>query len=164
MSEEIKSLEELGSNLPKEDNTGSEIVQKKYEQSRDKFGRSYATGKRKNSVSRVWVKPGSGNISVNGKNLEKYFARPVLQMIIGQPFSVAGVVGEFDVKATVRGGGLSGQAGALKHGISKALALYEPSLRVALKSAGFLTRDARVVERKKYGKPKARRSFQFSKR
>ncbi|AWD20483.1 30S ribosomal protein S9 [Pseudogemmobacter blasticus] len=131
---------------------------------RDKFGRSYATGKRKDAIARVWVKPGSGKVTVNGKDMAAYFARPVLQMILKQPFTVANVEGQFDVMATVTGGGLSGQAGAVKHGISKALQVYEPSLRAALKAAGFLTRDSRVVERKKYGKPKARRSFQFSKR
>ena len=131
---------------------------------RDKLGRAYATGKRKDAVARVWVKPGSGKVTVNGKELNAYFARPVLQMILKQPFQVANVEGQFDVYATVAGGGLSGQAGAVKHGISKALQLYEPALRGALKAAGFLTRDSRVVERKKYGKAKARRSFQFSKR
>jgi small subunit ribosomal protein S9 len=131
---------------------------------RDAFGRSYATGKRKNAVARVWIKPGSGKVVVNGKTMPEYFARPVLQMILRQPFTVAGVEGQFDVTATVAGGGLSGQAGAVKHGISKALQLYEPGLRPALKAAGFLTRDSRVVERKKYGKAKARKSFQFSKR
>lgn len=131
---------------------------------RDKLGRSYATGKRKDAVARVWVKPGSGKVTVNGKDISAYFARPVLQMILKQPFTVANVEGQFDVMATVTGGGLSGQAGAVKHGISKALQIYEPTLRAALKAAGFLTRDSRVVERKKYGKPKARRSFQFSKR
>ncbi|WP_227751470.1 30S ribosomal protein S9 [Tabrizicola oligotrophica] len=131
---------------------------------RDKLGRAYATGKRKNAIARVWVKPGSGKVVVNGKEMAAYFARPVLQMILKQPFTVANVEGQFDVYATVVGGGLSGQAGAVKHGISKALQLYEPALRGALKAAGFLTRDSRVVERKKYGKPKARRSFQFSKR
>ncbi|MCE5974546.1 30S ribosomal protein S9 [Sinirhodobacter sp. WL0062] len=131
---------------------------------RDALGRSYATGKRKDAVARVWVKPGSGKIIVNGKEMNVYFARPVLQLIVNQPFGVAGVEGQFDVYATVAGGGLSGQAGAVKHGISKALQLFEPSLRAPLKAAGFLTRDSRVVERKKYGKAKARRSFQFSKR
>ncbi|MBL4927614.1 30S ribosomal protein S9 [Fuscibacter oryzae] len=131
---------------------------------RDKLGRSYATGKRKNAVARVWVKPGSGKVVVNGKDINAYFARPVLQMILKQPFTIANVEGQFDVYATVAGGGLSGQAGAVKHGISKALQLYEPALRGALKAAGFLTRDSRVVERKKYGKAKARKSFQFSKR
>ena len=131
---------------------------------RDAQGRSYATGKRKNAVARVWIKPGSGKVTVNGKEMAVYFARPVLQMILRQPFTIANVEGQFDVVATVVGGGLSGQAGAVKHGVSKALQLYEPSLRAPLKAAGFLTRDSRVVERKKYGKRKARRSFQFSKR
>ena len=131
---------------------------------RDALGRAYATGKRKNAVARVWIRPGSGKVVVNGKTMAEYFARPVLQMILRQPFTVAGVEGQFDVMATVAGGGLSGQAGAVKHGVSKALQLYEPALRGALKAAGFLTRDSRVVERKKYGKAKARKSFQFSKR
>ncbi|GAA5081059.1 30S ribosomal protein S9 [Roseibacterium beibuensis] len=134
------------------------------EPQRDALGRSYATGKRKDAVARVWIKPGSGKVVVNGKPMDAYFARPVLQMILRQPFTVAGVEDQFDVMATVKGGGLSGQAGAVKHGISKALQLYEPSLRGALKAAGFLTRDSRVVERKKFGRRKARRSFQFSKR
>ena len=134
------------------------------EPKRDSLGRSYATGKRKDAVARVWIKPGSGKVTVNGKEMSVYFPRPVLQMVIGQAFTVAGVAGQFDVLATVKGGGLSGQAGAVKHGISQALQLYEPSLRPALKAAGFLTRDSRVVERKKYGRAKARRSFQFSKR
>ena len=131
---------------------------------RDKLGRSYATGKRKNAIARVWIKPGTGKVTVNGKTMDAYFARPVLQMILRQPFTIANVEGQFDVMATVSGGGLSGQAGAVKHGVSKALQLYEPALRGALKAAGFLTRDSRVVERKKYGKAKARKSFQFSKR
>ena len=131
---------------------------------RDSLGRSYATGKRKNAIARVWIKPGKGKVTVNGKEMAVYFARPVLQMILRQPFTIAGVEVQFDVIATVKGGGLSGQAGAVKHGVSKALQLYEPTLRGALKAAGFLTRDSRVVERKKYGKAKARRSFQFSKR
>ena len=131
---------------------------------RDSLNRSYATGKRKDAVARVWVKPGAGRISVNGKEMPKYFARAVLQMVVGQPFKIANVDGQFDVYATVKGGGLSGQAGAIKHGISKALTLWDPALRPPLKAAGFLTRDPRVVERKKYGKRKARRSFQFSKR
>jgi small subunit ribosomal protein S9 len=130
----------------------------------DARGRSYATGRRKDAVARVWVKPGSGKITVNGKGVEVYFARPVLRMLISQPFQVTNRMGQFDVVATVAGGGLSGQAGALRHGISRALTLYEPGLRAALKPEGFLTRDPRVVERKKYGKRKARRSFQFSKR
>ena len=131
---------------------------------RDKQGRSYATGKRKNSVARVWIMPGKGGININGKTIDQYFARPVLKMIINQPFEVASRENEFDVFCTVKGGGLSGQAGAIKHGISKALNEYEPELRAVLKKAGFLTRDARIVERKKFGKAKARRSFQFSKR
>jgi small subunit ribosomal protein S9 len=130
----------------------------------DREGRAYATGKRKNAVARVWVKPGSGRITINGRSLEVYFARPVLRMLINQPFQAAGRVGQFDVVATVAGGGLSGQAGAVRHGISRALTFYEPGLRSPLKAGGFLTRDSRVVERKKYGKAKARRSFQFSKR
>lgn len=134
------------------------------EPQRDELGRAYATGKRKDAVARVWVKPGSGKVVVNGKDMAEYFARPVLQMILRQPFDIAGVAGQYDVYATVAGGGLSGQAGAVKHGISKALQLHEPELRAALKAAGFLTRDPRVVERKKYGRRKARRSFQFSKR
>ena len=130
----------------------------------DAQGRSYATGKRKNAVARVWVKPGKGNITINGKTSDAYFARPVLRMMINQPFKVTEREGEFDVICTVLGSGLSGQAGAIRHGISKALADYEPALRPALKHAGFMTRDSRVVERKKYGRKKARRSFQFSKR
>jgi small subunit ribosomal protein S9 len=159
MAEELKSLEDLKTSpaVP-----GPEAPVR--EPKRDALGRAYGTGKRKNAVARVWIKPGKGRVTVNGKPMTEYFARPVLQMVIGQAFSVANVTGEFDVFATVSGGGLSGQAGAVKHGISKALQLYEPSLRPALKAAGFLTRDSRVVERKKYGKRKARRSFQFSKR
>lgn len=130
----------------------------------DAQGRSYATGKRKNAVARVWVKPGTGRITVNGREVEMYFARPVLRMVINQPFAVANRVRQYDVVCTVTGGGLSGQAGAVRHGISRALTFYEPDLRAPLKAGGFLTRDSRVVERKKYGKPKARRSFQFSKR
>ena len=134
------------------------------EPKKDAQGRSYATGKRKNAVARVWIKPGNGKIIVNGRELEVYFARPVLRMLINQPFEVASRVDQFDVVATVAGGGLSGQAGAVRHGISKALTYFEPALRTPLKAGGFLTRDSRVVERKKYGKAKARRSFQFSKR
>jgi small subunit ribosomal protein S9 len=130
----------------------------------DSLGRAYATGKRKNAIARVWIKPGSGKITVNGRTGEVYFARPVLRMVIHQPFVAANRAGQYDVWCTVKGGGLSGQAGALRHGISKALTGYEPKLRSVLKSGGFLTRDARVVERKKYGRRKARRSFQFSKR
>ena len=130
----------------------------------DAQGRSYATGKRKDAIARVWIKPGPGRITVNGRDLETYFARAVLRMVIGQPFSAADRVDQYDVWCTVKGGGLSGQAGAVRHGISKALLRFEPGLRPVLKRGGFLTRDARVVERKKYGKRKARRSFQFSKR
>jgi small subunit ribosomal protein S9 len=131
---------------------------------RDEFGRSYATGKRKNAVARVWIKPGNGKIEVNGRDSPVYFARPVLRMLLNQPFVVTDRLGQFDVSCTVTGGGLSGQAGAVRHGISRALTFYEPGLRPILKHGGFLTRDSRVVERKKYGKAKARRSFQFSKR
>jgi small subunit ribosomal protein S9 len=130
----------------------------------DKQGRAYATGKRKNAIARVWVKPGSGKITVNDKEFVAYFARPVLQMVLRQPIVAANRDGQYDIVATVAGGGLSGQAGAVRHGISKALTYYEPGLRTVLKKGGFLTRDSRVVERKKYGKAKARRSFQFSKR
>ena len=130
----------------------------------DPQGRAYATGKRKNAVARVWLKPGNGRITVNGRDKETYFARPVLRMVIAQPFVAAGRLNQYDVVCTVTGGGLSGQAGAVRHGISRALTFYEPALRSVLKQGGFLTRDSRVVERKKYGKAKARRSFQFSKR
>jgi small subunit ribosomal protein S9 len=130
----------------------------------DAQGRAYATGKRKNAVARVWIKPGSGKLTVNGKDGPTYFARPVLQMIIGQPMEVVDRSTQYDVWCTVSGGGLSGQAGAVRHGISKALTYFEPGLRGTLKQGGFLTRDSRIVERKKYGKRKARRSFQFSKR
>jgi small subunit ribosomal protein S9 len=130
----------------------------------DDLGRAYATGKRKDAVARVWIKSGSGKIMVNGRSVDTYFARPVLRMMINQPFGVSERVDQYDVTCTVKGGGLSGQAGAVRHGISKALVFYEPALRLSLKKAGFLTRDSRVVERKKYGRKKARRSFQFSKR
>jgi small subunit ribosomal protein S9 len=130
----------------------------------DKLGRAYATGKRKNAMARVWMTRGAGRIVVNGKDFSEYFARPVLQMIVQQPIIAANRATQYDVRATVSGGGLSGQAGALRHGVSKALTFYEPELRGVLKKGGFLTRDSRVVERKKYGKRKARRSFQFSKR
>ena len=130
----------------------------------DEHGRAYATGKRKNAVARVWIKPGSGKITVNGRDVAIYFARPTQQMVINQPFEVANRSEQYDVMCTVKGGGLSGQAGAVRHGISRALTYFEPELRSVLKSGGFLTRDARVVERKKYGRAKARRSFQFSKR
>ena len=162
MSDQITSLEDLAA-VAEGTSAVVEIVAPR-EPVRDELGRSYATGKRKDAVARVWIKPGSGKVTVNGKDQDAYFARPVLQLILRQPIQVAGVEGEFDVVATVKGGGLTGQAGAVKHGISKALQLYEPSLRGALKAAGFLTRDSRVVERKKFGKRKASRSFQFSKR
>lgn len=163
MADQVNSLEELGAVA---EGTPAEAVAEAItrEPVKDDLGRSYATGKRKDAVARVWIKPGSGKVIVNGKDQDAYFARPVLQMILRQPFEVAGVDGQFDVMATVKGGGLSGQAGAVKHGISKALQLFDPSLRAPLKAAGFLTRDSRVVERKKYGKAKARKSFQFSKR
>ena len=162
MSEQRKSFSDLEINADRSGEV-AEITAPR-EPVRDNLGRSYATGKRKDAVARVWIKPGSGRIMINGKDLDTYFARPVLQMLLRQPFQVTGVEDQFDVIASVKGGGLSGQAGAVKHGVSKALQLYEPSLRKALKVAGFLTRDSRVVERKKYGKRKARRSFQFSKR
>jgi small subunit ribosomal protein S9 len=134
------------------------------EQQLDKYGRAYATGRRKDAVARVWLKPGSGKIEINGRDQSIYFARPTLRLVINQPFGVTDRVGQYDVVATVKGGGLSGQAGAVKHGIAQALSRYEPTLRSAVKREGFLTRDPRVVERKKYGRAKARRSFQFSKR
>ena len=172
MADEIKSLDALKDAVAgavttaAADNAGSAGADAPIhrEPQRDALGRAYATGKRKDAIARVWIKPGSGKVTVNGKEINAYFARPVLQMILKQPFTVAGVEGQFDVMATVVGGGLSGQAGAVKHGVSKALQNYDPTLRAALKAAGFLTRDSRVVERKKYGKRKARRSFQFSKR
>lgn len=168
MADEIKSLDDLKSAVSGTP-AAVEAMEAPRQPQRDALGRSYATGKRKDAVARVWIKPGSGKFLIRNNKGEfidysKYFARPVLQMILRQPFQVANVEGQFDVMATVAGGGLSGQAGAVKHGISRALQLYEPSLRPALKAAGFLTRDSRVVERKKYGKAKARRSFQFSKR
>lgn len=134
------------------------------EQQLDKFGRAYATGRRKDAVARVWLKPGSGKIEVNGRDQSVYFARPTLRLVINQPFDIADRNGQYDVVVTVKGGGLSGQAGAVKHGIAQALSRFEPALRTTVKQAGFLTRDPRVVERKKYGRAKARRSFQFSKR
>lgn len=163
MAEEIKSLDDLNeavAGTPADVETETPPREPK----RDALGRSYATGRRKDATARVWIKPGSGKVTVNGKDQNTYFARPVLQMILAQPFTVANVEGQFDVMCTVKGGGLSGQAGAVKHGVSQALQLYDPSLRAPLKAAGFLTRDSRVVERKKYGKAKARKSFQFSKR
>ncbi|WP_370316256.1 30S ribosomal protein S9 [Sagittula sp.] len=164
MAEQINSLDDLAKAVTDDIGAVQGVEEAPREPVRDELGRSYATGKRKDAVARVWIKPGSGKVVVNGKDQDKYFARPVLQLILRQPFQVAGVEGEFDVMATVKGGGLTGQAGAGKHGISKALQLYNPELRSALKAAGFLTRDSRVVERKKFGKRKARRSFQFSKR
>ena len=142
----------------------TEVNQDIQQQLLDNKERSYATGKRKNSIARVWLKKGEGNISINGKSLNDYFSRPVLQMIVNQPIEVIQSAGNYEIKATVKGGGLSGQAGALRHGISKALSLYDNSLRPVLKKVGFLTRDSRVVERKKFGLAKARKSYQFSKR
>ena len=159
MAESMQSLDQLSSLK-----TAAAPEAPRYVQKLDKQGRAYATGKRKNAVARVWVKPGAGKVTVNTRALEVYFARPVLRMLIQQPIAAANRNGQYDVVCTVSGGGLSGQAGAVRHGISKALLAYEPDLRGALKRGGFLTRDSRVVERKKYGKAKARRSFQFSKR
>ncbi|GLK55643.1 small subunit ribosomal protein S9 [Methylopila capsulata] len=159
MAENIQSLSDLGGAL-----TASAPDAPKYEKKVDQFGRAYATGKRKDAVARVWIRPGSGRIEINKRSLEVYFARPVLRMILQQPLDVVNRKGQYDVTVTVAGGGLSGQAGAVRHGLSKALTYFEPELRGALKKGGFLTRDSRVVERKKYGRAKARRSFQFSKR
>ena len=156
---ELSSLAELGTVAQTAQPAAPVHVQKL-----DKSGRAYATGKRKDAIARVWVKPGSGKITVNDKEFGAYFARPVLQMILNQPIIAANRAGQYDIIATVTGGGLSGQAGAVRHGISKALTYYEPALRGVLKKGGFLTRDSRTVERKKYGKAKARRSFQFSNR
>jgi small subunit ribosomal protein S9 len=158
MAETVQSLEGLSALKP------AAAEGPKYVQKLDKQGRAYATGKRKDAVARVWVKPGAGRITINDRTLEVYFARPVLRMMIQQPLVVANRNGQYDIVCTVSGGGLSGQAGAVRHGISKALTNFEPDLRGALKRGGFLTRDSRVVERKKYGRAKARRSFQFSKR
>jgi small subunit ribosomal protein S9 len=158
MAESIQSLDQLSTIKP------AAAEAPKYVQKLDKQGRAYATGKRKDAVARVWIKPGSGKIVINDRTIEVYFARPVLRMLIQQPLSTASRGGQYDVICTVSGGGLSGQAGAVRHGLSKALTYFEPDLRTALKRGGFLTRDSRVVERKKYGKAKARRSFQFSKR
>ena len=161
MAEVIQSLADL-----KALNAANAVAEVKpvYVQKLDRQGRAYATGKRKDAVARVWLKPGSGKITVNGRGLEVYFARPVLRLILNQPLQIVQREGQYDVMVNVNGGGLSGQAGAVRHGISKALTYYEPELRASLKREGFLTRDARVVERKKYGKKKARKSFQFSKR
>jgi small subunit ribosomal protein S9 len=158
MAETMQTLESLSTLKP------STPEAPKYVQKLDKQGRAYATGKRKNAVARVWVKPGSGKITINARAIEVFFARPVLRMLIQQPLVAANRQTQYDVVCTVSGGGLSGQAGAVRHGLSKALTYYEPDLRGVLKRGGFLTRDSRVVERKKYGRAKARRSFQFSKR
>ena len=159
MAETMQSLEELAALRP-----APAPETPKYIQKLDKQGRAYATGKRKNAVARVWLKPGGGRVTVNERPVETFFARPVLRMLIQQPLVAANRQNQYDVTCTVSGGGLSGQAGAVRHGISKALTNYEPDLRPVLKRGGFLTRDPRVVERKKYGRAKARRSFQFSKR
>jgi small subunit ribosomal protein S9 len=158
MAEIIQSLDQLATLKP----AAPEVP--KYTQKLDKQGRAYATGKRKNAVARVWVKPGKGTITVNTRPVEVFFARPVLRMLIQQPLVASDRMGQYDVICSVSGGGLSGQAGAVRHGLSKALTHFEPDLRGVLKRGGFLTRDSRVVERKKYGRAKARRSFQFSKR
>jgi len=163
MAEENKSLQGLGA-LAGSGTPDAVAAAPVHVQKLDKQGRAYATGKRKNAVARVWLKPGKGQILVNDKDFTKYFARPVLQMLLKQPLTTAQRLDQFDINATVVGGGLSGQAGAVRHGISKALTYYEPELRGVLKKGGFLTRDSRIVERKKYGRMKARRSFQFSKR
>jgi|SRR6185312_14363585 len=156
MAEGLEALQSLATPTEADANAHEPVI--------DAQGRAYATGKRKNAIARVWIKPGRGVITVNGRDQEIYFARPVLRMMIAQPLQIADRLGQFDVDVTVKGSGLSGQAGAVRHGISKALTHYEPALRAVLKPHGFLTRDSRVVERKKYGKRKARRSFQFSKR
>jgi small subunit ribosomal protein S9 len=163
MALETKSLQDLGSaaGLPP---PGAVAAGPVHVQKLDKFGRAYATGKRKNAVARVWIKPGKGKITVNEKDYQAYFARPVLQMLLQQPLKSVNRQTQYDIRVTVAGGGLSGQAGAVRHGISKALTYFEPDLRPPLKKGGFLTRDSRTVERKKYGRMKARRSFQFSKR
>ena len=158
MAENLQSLDQLGTLKP------AVPEAPKYTQKLDKQGRAYATGKRKNAVARVWLKPGKGTITVNTRPVEVFFARPVLRMLIQQPLVAANRAGQYDVICSVSGGGLSGQAGAVRHGLSKALTNFEPDLRSILKRGGFLTRDSRVVERKKYGRAKARRSFQFSKR
>jgi len=157
------SVDAVSASQPRVGQGTAQTSEKKLPQ-KDSLGRSYATGRRKTSAARVWIKPGTGRIVVNGKSLTDYFVRPVLQMVINQPFQVANRASQFDVMCTVRGGGLSGQAGAVRHGISQALALFEPELRAPIKKRGFLTRDSREVERKKYGRAKARRSYQFSKR
>jgi len=162
---DLADLKDIASDAPEGDAAViAESTAPLREQELDEHGRAYATGRRKDAVARVWLKPGKGTITVNGKDQEVYFARPTLRLIINQPFAITEREGQYDIVATVRGGGLSGQAGAVKHGISQALTKYEPALRSTVKAAGFLTRDSRVVERKKYGRAKARRSFQFSKR
>lgn len=160
MAETLTDLQDLG------EATGvtPEVAAPVREQQLDAHGRAYATGRRKDAVARVWIKPGAGRITVNGKDYDKYFARPVLQMLLNQPLQVVERTGQYDINCTVKGGGLSGQAGAVRHGLSRALVNFEPELQPALKKQGFLTRDSRTVERKKYGKAKARKSFQFSKR
>ena len=165
MAEDVKSFSDLKSTLIKaKPQTPAGQAGEAGANKRDSKGRAYATGRRKESIARVWIKPGRGVITINGRDEKTYFARPVLRMILRQPLIAANRDGQFDVIVTVSGGGLSGQAGAVRHGISRALVAYEPALRTALKPGGFLTRDPRAVERKKYGRPKARRSFQFSKR
>ena len=174
MAEDIKSLDQLKDAVTasaggvqgstSDEQRSFQPLAAPREAQRDELGRSYATGKRKDAVARVWVKPGSGKVTVNGKDMSEYFARPVLQMMVAQPLTVSERATQYDVVCTVEGSGLSGQAGAIRHGLSHALTHYEPELRKVLKPHGFLTRDARVVERKKYGRAKARRSFQFSKR
>jgi small subunit ribosomal protein S9 len=160
MAEETRTLEDLKEIAAPPPEAAEETPEPQI----DSLGRAYATGKRKGAVARVWIKPGTGRVTVNRRDVMAYFARPVLRMLLDQPLAAVGRADQYDIWCTVSGGGLSGQAGAVRHGISKALALYEPALRKTLKDGGFLTRDARVVERKKYGKRKARRSFQFSKR
>ena len=169
MSDNRQSLSDLGSIAAGEAPAGAPAApavstMPLREQILDAYGRAYATGRRKDAVARVWIKPGSGKITINGRDQEIYFARPTLRLVINQPFGVAERTGQYDVICTVKGGGLSGQAGAVKHGIAQALTKFEPILRAPVKAAGFLTRDSRTVERKKYGRAKARRSFQFSKR
>jgi len=163
---DLSDLKDIAGDAPNAD--AAEIAQNPAaplrEQELDGQGRAYATGRRKDATARVWIKPGTGKVTINGRDQEIYFARPTLRLIIDQPFSITDRQGQYDVIATVKGGGLSGQAGAVKHGIAQALTKYEPTLRGTVKAAGFLTRDSRVVERKKYGRAKARRSFQFSKR
>ncbi len=162
---DLSDLKDIAGDAPNADAAAiAESTMPLREQELDKHGRAYATGRRKDAVARVWIKPGKGKITVNGRDQETYFARPTLRLILNQPFVITDREGGYDVVATVRGGGLSGQAGAVKHGISQALTRYEPELRATVKAAGFLTRDSRVVERKKYGRAKARKSFQFSKR